>query len=389
MEASTLKMICTKSKLGHSLSQISELTGLTIDQVKERLGQATSLSPEALSNILLMKQRGLSFELISQEFDVELEVLKQFLPQVIKKTVETQIDALADLGKGPYEISLGKRAYTLGSPDDCKAISPPTTTEKTKKPPQSTMTLLPKPQHIPTFFYCCQNDTNKLRRVNLLTGEQSCHEVPNYQFKNGCRWSELPGGRLLITGGESIGVRDVVKIDTLREYAVSSQPPMHTARQDHAAVYHFQYVYVLGGTTVTECERYSCAASSWEMLPPLPIAGRNISAVEVQNSLYALGGRDRSCLDIVQKLSLESLTWELLQLKLPQAAQFIPCFKIDTQVYLIVAWIIYSFTPLQLNQVGCLPRRFECYSSYYSRGTIYLERGSTEIDTLVSSALGI
>jgi hypothetical protein len=40
-------MICPKNKLGHSQSQISELTGLTIDEARETLGQATGLSPEA------------------------------------------------------------------------------------------------------------------------------------------------------------------------------------------------------------------------------------------------------------------------------------------------------------------------------------------------------
>jgi hypothetical protein len=280
METRKLKMICTKSKLGHSLSQISELTGLTIDQVKARLGQATGLSPEVLSNIFLMKQRGLSLELISQESNVELEVLKQFLPQVIKKTAETH--AVADEGKGPYEISLDERAYTLGSPDHCKTYSrsPPTTTEETKQPPQSTKTL-PKPQHshTPTFFYCCERWSNKLRRVNLLTGEQSKHRVPHYQFKYFCCWSELPGGSLLITGGGT-RVRDVVKIDTLREYAVYSQPPMHTGRQEHAAVYHSQYVYVLGGyggRCLSECERYVCAESRWEVLADMPVAGEGLS----------------------------------------------------------------------------------------------------------------
>jgi hypothetical protein len=121
METRKLKMICTKSKLGPSLSQISELTGLTIELVKQRLGQATGLSPEVLSNIFDMKQRGLSLELISQEIDVNLDVLKQFLPQVIKKTAETP--TLADKGQGPYDISLGKKAYMLGSPDDFKTYS--------------------------------------------------------------------------------------------------------------------------------------------------------------------------------------------------------------------------------------------------------------------------
>jgi predicted transposase YdaD len=80
--------ICAKSKLGHSLGQISDLTGLTIDEVKKILGQATGLTPEALSSILHMKQRGLSLELISQELDVELEVLEQFLPPSSKRLSE-------------------------------------------------------------------------------------------------------------------------------------------------------------------------------------------------------------------------------------------------------------------------------------------------------------
>jgi hypothetical protein len=86
------------------------LTGLTIDQVKARLAQATGLSPEVLSSIFLMKQRGLSLELISQESDVELEVLKQFLPQIIKKTVEAH--AVADKGKGPFMRSALTRELT-------------------------------------------------------------------------------------------------------------------------------------------------------------------------------------------------------------------------------------------------------------------------------------
>jgi hypothetical protein len=97
----------------------------------------------------------------------------------------------------------------------------------------------------PQFIYSC--GISKLLRANLLTGERSELEVPHYQFKDGCRWRELPGGSLLITGGGIETVRDVVKIDTLREYAASLQPPMHTARSRHAVVYHSQYLYVREG----------------------------------------------------------------------------------------------------------------------------------------------
>jgi hypothetical protein len=324
-----------------------------------------------------MMQRRDSLEQIHQDTGVALEILEQFLPHVIKETVvglETQIDA--DQCKGPYEISrlLGVNeravlAYTL----DCKTYSPPTTTEETKHPQPIT------PHH--NFLYSCQRNTNQLHRVNLLTGEKSSHKVPRYQFKRYCRWSELPGGRLLITGGDP-AVRDVVKIDTLREYAASSQPPMHTARWGHVAVYHSQYVYVLGGFNLlylSECERYSCAESRWEVLPALPVAGVAMSGVEVENSVYALGGYDGSrALDTVQKLSLDSLTWQLMQLKLPQAASSFPCFKTETQVYLVIDKTLYSFTPLEVKAVKTLDTNIRCDStSYYSRGTLYYESDSS------------
>jgi hypothetical protein len=62
----------------------------------------------------------------------------------------------------------------------------------------------------------------------------------------------------------------------------------------------------------TVAERVSvrgvCAESRWEELPALPAAGWAMSAVELDNSLYALGGWSSSYLDTVQKLSLDSLT---------------------------------------------------------------------------------
>jgi hypothetical protein len=47
----------------------------------------------------------------------------------------------------------------------------------------------------------------------------------------------VPGGSLLITSGGDVGVREVVRIDTRREFAVSGHHPMLTPRRLHAAVY--------------------------------------------------------------------------------------------------------------------------------------------------------
>jgi hypothetical protein len=128
---------------------------------------------------------------------------------------------------------------------------------------------------------------------------------------------------------------------------------MLTPRSFHAAVYHTPHLYILGGrsdfsTAFSECERYVCAENQWEALPPLPIACSCTSGVVVESSLYALGGQDASELDLVQKLSLESLTWELMQFRLPFTGDGIPCFKVrDTEVYLVVNKTSASSLPLK------------------------------------------
>jgi hypothetical protein len=225
----------------------------------------------------------------------------------------------------------------------------------------------------PKFIYCCQERTNQILRLSLLTGQKSIHRVHGYQFKQYSTWNELPEGSLFITGGQHYP-REAEKIDTLREYAVIHQPPMHTARKMHTAVYHSQYLYVLGGyndMNLSECERYDCAESQWEVLPALPVACCDMSAVVMDNSLYALGGYDGGYLDTVQKLSLDSLTWELMQFKLPQATRSVPCFKTDTQVYLVVQRTLYSFSPPEVKPVKTIVHFIQCKTSYYNRGILY------------------
>jgi hypothetical protein len=232
---------------------------------------------------------------------------------------------------------------------------------------------------VPTFIYSF--DTFQLHRTNIITGEHSRHRVPSYTFKSGCCWSEVPGASLLITGGDHQvwgAVREVVRIDTRREFAVSHCSPMLTPRSLHAAVYHTHHLYIIGGWNgskrLSECERYACAENSWEALSPLPAACSSTSGVVVENSLYALGGYDGSYLDLVQKLSLESLTWELIQFRLPFAGCGIPCFKMrGTEVYLVINKTLCSFTGFEVRPVKTLTEHFQSWfgASYYHRGSLY------------------
>jgi hypothetical protein len=230
--------------------------------------------------------------------------------------------------------------------------------------------------HVPTFIYSYKYNTDQLHRTNLVTGEYSSHRVPSYTFKIGRCWSEVPGGSLLITGG-SPGVREVVRIDTCREFAVVHCAPMLTPRMGHAAVYHTQHLYILGGKNegiLSDCERYVWAENRWEALAPLPRACSSTSGVVVESSLYALGGFDGSALDLVQKLSLKSLTWELMQFRLPFPDYSIPCFKLrDTEVFLVVRKTLCSFTGFAVRPLKTLMEdiRSRHGASYYHRGTLY------------------
>jgi hypothetical protein len=88
-----------------------------------------------------------------------------------------------------------------------------------------------------------------------------------------------------------------------------------------------------------------------------------MSGVVVERNLYALGGYDGSYLDLVQKLSLESLTWELMQFNLPFTGYAIPCFKLrNTEVYLVVNKTLCSFTAFEARPLKTLTKDIQsCY----------------------------
>jgi hypothetical protein len=236
----------------------------------------------------------------------------------------------------------------------------------------------------PAFIYSYKGKTNQLWRTHLVTAQDACIRVPSYEFRVACCWNELPGGSLFITGGRATGsswtvVSEVVKLDTPREFAVTQQPPMLVPRRAHVCVYDAQLLYVLGGYSgdefLSECERYVCAENRWEALPPLPKACCSLSAVVLEGSLYALGGRCAfKPIDFIQKLRLDKLTWELLELKLPEKVCGVACFKVsESEVHIVVNSTLYSFTPLQVQPVKPLAEdiRSRFGGSYYYMCTLY------------------
>jgi hypothetical protein len=75
----------------------------------------------------------------------------------------------------------------------------------------------------------------------------------------------------------------------------------------------------------------------------------------LESCLYALGGHYGSILDLIQKLSLVSLTWELMQFRLQFEGLWIPCFKLrGTEVYLVIKKTLCSFAALEVRPLKTL-----------------------------------
>jgi hypothetical protein len=108
-------------------------------------------------------------------------------------------------------------------------------------------------------------------------------------------------------------------------------------------------------------------------------------------SLYALGGHDQVReLDLVQKLSLENLTWELMQFRLPFAGFGIPCFKVrDTEVYLVVKKTLCSFTAFEVHPLKTLTKGIQSMfgPSYYHRDILYCSNYRGKVRSLEIGSL--
>lgn len=239
--------------------------------------------------------------------------------------------------------------------------------------------------------------SRQLHVINFSSNSSLTHFINSVKFEAESSWCEVPGSRLFFTGGPSS-----FTLDVLREFAISNKPPMLCARRrSHSSVCHNPYLYVIGGHDGSQwmeaCERYSFQDNQWEVLPPLPTACYYSSAIVVEDAVYVLGGLGGMCkeyLNIIQKLCLQGMTWEVLQLKLPQTVCAIPCFKTNQdsrQVYFVLESRLYSFQPLaeSLHEVKRLPRSIRSWLGpcYYSGGTLYCPGFNSPVQALEVGSL--
>lgn len=239
---------------------------------------------------------------------------------------------------------------------------------------------------LPQFIYSCNFNTNELYVTNLLTGKCCLRKIPSFLFKGlFSSWCALPYHYICFTGGSEAleSSKEVVMFDTHREYSALRKASMITPRRSHISIWHEGFLYVFSGISLLErlsreCERYSFVDNQWESIPPIPVALHLSGAVtlDANRSVYVVGGNSGKPRDLIQELSLESLKWRELELRLPSPASCLSVFKVcESECYFALDRVLYCFVPLtsQIHKIKTLSENIQSYCgpSYYSQGTLY------------------
>eukprot|EP00359_Climacostomum_virens_P011036 CAMPEP_0204906298 /NCGR_PEP_ID=MMETSP1397-20131031/5900_1 /ASSEMBLY_ACC=CAM_ASM_000891 /TAXON_ID=49980 /ORGANISM="Climacostomum Climacostomum virens, Strain Stock W-24" /LENGTH=408 /DNA_ID=CAMNT_0052075285 /DNA_START=783 /DNA_END=2006 /DNA_ORIENTATION=+ len=196
-------------------------------------------------------------------------------------------------------------------------------------------------EQTPAYIYSYKRYSSSLFRTTLSTGETREETLINHTFRSGSVWCEVAGGDIYFTGGKYSdykAVNEVVRVSG-SSLEATKKAGMLSARGWHGSVYYKDYLYAIGGWNrgpMSECERLSVREDRWEALQPLPQACNYLSVVVVKETecLYALGGdKGYSYLDVIQRLRLGKLEWDVMPLRLPSCQSSIACFSKESKVW--------------------------------------------------------
>jgi hypothetical protein len=335
---------------------MSDSLGISVGEVVRTIAKRSRLTQAAVLDIFEMKSLGLSTKQISITLAVSYSVLRVFLPEVSKQ-VGAKLLKLKAQGRTNAAVSkkLWLKRHVVASYYEANA----------------------------TKFVYTYSDFEFYKR-NTRTGNVVNADFLRYNFSRYSSFAELPGEKVLATGGYR-PYRSYI-IDTRREYAVTSTARMHIPRSTHSSVYYDKHVYAIGNSLV--CERYVCDDDYWEEFAVLPAecnetVAMSIVLMEATQSIYLLGGQYHDeeengyDEDIILRLDLEILDFEVLKVRLPSPGSCIPSFVVSsesTTIYFILGHYLYSLDTLtneiELNRMISkkLPLFIPCY---FAEGNLY------------------
>lgn len=193
--------------------------------------------------------------------------------------------------------------------------------------------------------YIYRVDKSILKMMQISSGKITTFNLSNGILSPDNVWVTLPGERLY-----SLGLTALC-LQTTKDFAVTFELPMLLPRICLGVVYHQNSLYAIGGwrSRMCEkaCERLLWKENSWEELPSLPIAAKNLSLIVLEETrcLYATG-ECRPEIDSMQALNLDTLEWVVMGLKLPFDGRYVVSFKLDeSQAYFLCNKCLYVFCP--------------------------------------------
>mmetsp|Transcript_294 Transcript_294/g.335 ORF Transcript_294/g.335 Transcript_294/m.335 type:complete len:273 (+) Transcript_294:31-849(+) len=241
--------------------------------------------------------------------------------------------------------------------------------------PQNDHLLENRAQALPKVIYSFKSDTNQLHKTSLSSGKSSSLRTHNHAFLDGSSLCETSRGMLYSIGGMG---NSVICLDTSRDYAPYRKWSTLSNHADHSTVFFEGFLYVIGGRH-PDCERLDCSSEdTWTALPALPMTCVGISVIvsAKQRQLYALGGCYGENFDRIQRFDISSLSWELMELRLPLPDYQIPSFETDDEgFYVILKKNLYRFNIAEEAFLHVASLKRDCKSngpSYWVKGKLFL-----------------
>mmetsp|Transcript_14923 Transcript_14923/g.27571 ORF Transcript_14923/g.27571 Transcript_14923/m.27571 type:complete len:270 (-) Transcript_14923:94-903(-) len=212
------------------------------------------------------------------------------------------------------------------------------------------------------------------------------------KFRGGAVMTQTPVGKLFATGGfagKEKALKTVIVVEQHKDHAIAYRPPMLTRRSGgHGAIYHKGFLYVVGGLCndneiLSKCERLDLKRNKWQAIPTLPHACFHVTLATAEETLYAISGVSNLAENshLIQKLSLSSLSWEVLPVKLPSHQLCAVAFKqSESEVFIAVNKSLYLFdcqsdTLTHLKNLGRLVQGRDGTGTY-SNGALIFNAGS-------------
>mmetsp|Transcript_22501 Transcript_22501/g.40540 ORF Transcript_22501/g.40540 Transcript_22501/m.40540 type:complete len:316 (-) Transcript_22501:18-965(-) len=210
------------------------------------------------------------------------------------------------------------------------------------------------------IYSFCENSSDLLMK-DIRTLEKKAHTFKEFKFTDGCQYTKLDSGKILLTGGFP-SKKDVVEIG--HNFKMTPKESMISGRRRHGLTHFNGKVYALSGWEAsTKCERYDAKLNFWEELPDIPKATGCVTPVVLEDteSIYVLGGYAGAFLNDIQVFSIPEHTWSVLDIKLPSVGWYMPCFTIGRkELFFIVKRQLWKMSENNITHIKDVEEEIQC-----------------------------